>query len=316
MVRRRYSCRTALGGVVDTRPEQRLLKISISVTLAVGVLGVLFGLLINSRAIVFDGMYSLVDVVLTVVSLTVSRFLASEGSRRFQYGYWHFEPLVGTLGGATLSLSCLYAAFNGVEGLMSGGGENISYDFGAAWAAVLTVIGLGMWLLMRRHARRIESGLLALDARSWLVSGLLSLALVVAFCIALAMEGTRFSPWIPYVDSTVLLCVATAMLPVPLRGTWHAIREVLQLAPDDLNQEVTRVMDAVILKYGFLNYSSYVAKVGRVRFVEIHVLVPADYEFGSISTTDGIRREVSNSLQVDAAQCWLTVDFTGDPAWM
>ena len=301
---------------MDTQQEQRLLKISIAVTLAVGVVGILSGLWINSQAIIFDGMYSLVDTVLTVGSLVVSRFLAFEGSRRFQYGYWHLEPMVEAFGGATLSLSCLYAAFNGIDGLLSGGGGHVSYDLGAIWAAMLAAIGLSMWLVIRRRARHLESGLLALDARSWLVSGCLSLALLVGFAIAVAMTGTRFSPWLPYVDSAVLLCIALAMLPVPMRATWSAIHEVLQVAPDELDKEVKKVMDAIVLEYGFLDYSSHVAKVGRARFVEIHVLLPADYILGPVSKADGIRREVSNRLQAGTPQFWLTVDFTGDRIWM
>jgi len=50
---------------MDTLPEQRLLKLSIALTLAVGAVGVVCGLWIHSQAIVFDGMYSLVDMVLT-----------------------------------------------------------------------------------------------------------------------------------------------------------------------------------------------------------------------------------------------------------
>lgn len=301
--------------MIDTTREQWLLKLSIGMTLSVGVIGVAAGLITRSSAIVFDGMYSLVDVVLTVVSLAVSRLVAREGSRRFQYGYWHLEPLVEALGGAILALSCIYAAINAVDGLITGGHE-VSYGFGAAWAGVLCITGLAMALYVKTQSRELESGLLALDARSWLVSGLLSLALLLGFLGALAMKGTHLEAWIPYVDSAVLLVIALMMLPVPLVGTWSALREVLQLAPDELDRRVKAVMAEVVVERGFLDYSSHVAKMGRGRFVEIHILVPRDYHIGSIVNADRIRNDIADRLGANGPQFWLTVDFTADPGWL
>ena len=80
--------------------EQRALKRSAAVTAVTGAVGVVGGLVIGSRAITFDGIYSFVDVMLTVGALAVSRLLVREPSRRFQYGYWHLEPLAGAASGA------------------------------------------------------------------------------------------------------------------------------------------------------------------------------------------------------------------------
>ncbi|MGH8088027.1 MAG: cation transporter, partial [Stenotrophomonas sp.] len=79
---------------METTREQRVLKFSIGVTVAVSATGFTGGLLVGSQAILFDGVYSLVDVALTLVALAVLRLLGREGSSRFQYGYWHLEPMV------------------------------------------------------------------------------------------------------------------------------------------------------------------------------------------------------------------------------
>ncbi len=67
---------------MDTRREQQALKLSIRVTLLIGLAGVLSGLFTGSQAIIFDGIYSFVDVLITLLSLIVSQLLAREGSRR------------------------------------------------------------------------------------------------------------------------------------------------------------------------------------------------------------------------------------------
>lgn len=300
---------------MDTKPEQRLLKLSIAITLVIGTLGVASGLLIRSQSILFEGMYSLVDVVLTAASLAVSRLVATEGSRRFQYGYWHLEPLVEVFGGAILALACVYAAINAVSGLLAGGHE-VAYGFGAAWAGLLSVVGLAMAFYMRRHAMRMQSGLLALDSRSWMVSGLLSVALLIGFAIALVIEDTRFAAVTPYLDSIILLCIAMAMLPVPMRSTWRAVSEVLQVAPGELDGRVKLAMEDVIATHGFVGFTSHVAKAGRATFVEVHILVPRDYHIGSIENADRIRRDVAERLGANTRQFWLTIDFTADPEWI
>lgn len=77
--------------------EQAALKLSILVTSLTGLASVAAGLTIGSRAIMFDGMYSFIDVMLTFGALTVSKLLMQEPTRRFQFGYWHLEPLVGVI---------------------------------------------------------------------------------------------------------------------------------------------------------------------------------------------------------------------------
>jgi cation diffusion facilitator family transporter len=300
---------------VDTSSEQRLLRLSIGITLLIGSAGVLIGLLTRSQALVFDGMYSLVDVVITVLSLAVSRLLANEGSRRFQFGYYHLEPMVEALGGSILALSCIYAAATAIDSLLTGGGQ-VHFGVASIWAGVLTVTGLAMAVYMKRHARRLDSTLLALDARSWIISGLLSLALLLGFAAAIALEGTARAGWVPYIDAGVLLAIAVCLLPVPLRATARAIREVMQVAPGDLDERVQAVLGEVVARHGFLDYSSHVAKMGRIRFIEVHILVPADYAFGEMANADRLRNEIAERIGANSEQFWLTIDFTADPRWI
>ncbi len=299
---------------MDTSREQRALQFSISMTVLIGLVGIAGGLLTRSAAIIFDGMYSFVDVIVTLASLAVSRLLAQEGSRRFQYGYWHLEPMVTALGGAILTTACLYAVLNAVGDLTRGGHE-VEYGAGAAWAGVLCATGFIVSARMYRQARRLNSGLLLLDARSWLVSGFLSLALLLGFMLATAFRGTALAPWIPYVDGIALLCIGLAMLPLPLRTTWRAMREVLMVAPDELDQRVRTLMRVVLAERGFIDFSSHVAKLGRTRFVEIHVLVSPDTRV-DIATADALRREIAQRLDAAWPRFWLTVDFTADPEWV
>src|SRR4029434_10961886 len=98
-----------------------------------------------SQAIIFDGMYRFVDVVPTIVSLLVVKLIARGTSHRFQFGYWHLEPLVAVLRDSILVVACIYAAIDAAEALTSGG-RDVKDDGAALWAGILCVIGFTMTL--------------------------------------------------------------------------------------------------------------------------------------------------------------------------
>jgi predicted Co/Zn/Cd cation transporter (cation efflux family) len=294
--------------------EQATLKFSIALTVILGVVGVASGLATSSQAIIFDGMYSFVDVVPTIASLIVVKLIAHGSSHRFQYGYWHLEPLVALLRDSILAVACIYAAVDALNGLVSGGSD-VAYGMAAVWAGALSIIGIAMTLFLARRARALQSPMLKIDSRSWLVSASLSLALLLGFGVALGLQSTRFEKWVPYLDAIALLVMALAMLPVPLIGLWRSLSDVLQVAPNELDSMVHSVMDSVVSERAFVDYSSYVAKVGRARFVEIHVLVAPDSRIDT-AAADAIRRDIANRLNAAWPNFWLTVDFTADRAWL
>jgi cation diffusion facilitator family transporter len=299
---------------MKANPEQSTLKFSIALTVLLGLLGVASGLVTNSQAIIFDGMYSFVDVVPTVVSLLVVKLIARGTSHRFQYGFWHLEPLVAVLRDAILAVACIYAGIDAI-GALTGGGQEVEYGRAALWAGILCVIGLAMTLLLSRRAKALKSPMLEVDARSWMVSTFLSLGLLIGFAMATALTGTRWQSWIPYLDAIALLSMALIMLPMPLIGLWRSMSDVLQVAPNELDARVHNVMDSVVKERQFLEYTSYIAKAGRGRFVEIHVLVPPESRI-DITTADAIRSDVSQRLNAGSPTFWLTIDFTADRRWM
>jgi predicted Co/Zn/Cd cation transporter (cation efflux family) len=140
--------------------------------------------------------------------------------------------------------------------------------------------------------------------------------LVAAYAIALVLARSDYSHLVPFVDPAVLLCMSLALLPIPLKTLFAAIRDVLEVAPNDLDQRVRSVLDSLMRERGFLRYSSHVARVGRVRFIEIHILVPPDFRVETVQAVDDMRREVADRLEASWPETWLTVDLTADPEWI
>jgi len=295
--------------------EQRLLKVSIYAVLGIAIVSVIFGLWSRSGAITFDGFYNLTDAGMTFVALLVSRLIARGDDERFQYGYWHLEPLVGFVSGALLASTCAYAFVNGLKGFWAGG-DSIPFGPGALFVGALAVVSAIMYLYISRAAEGMESEFLKIDARSWLMGAVLSFSLCLSFLIGFALRATAFAHLAPFVDPLVLMVAALGLLPFPIVTLWRAGQDILQIAPPELDDQVHEVAKAVAEKHGFADFNSRVARIGRQQFVEIGLVVASDTSTKSFHELDEIRQEISDALGREGPGWWLTVDFTADKRWI
>lgn len=299
------------------RTEQQALKVSLAAILLVSVLGIGFGLVSGSFAILFDGVFSLMDAVMSVVSLTVagliSRSVANRLSVRtqnaFTMGFWHFEPIVLLVNSVLMMGVAAYALFQAVSALLSGGRE---VDFGPAvvYAAVVVVITVVMGVLEHRANRRIGSEFVAMDVKGWIMAGGVTGALLIAFVIGMIIDGTEAEWFMPYVDPAVLTVVALVLIPVPFSTLRKALSEVSLVTPPGLRKDAEAVAEDVSAAEGFDDYRVYAAAQGRSRTVEIVFYVPKGLPPRALEDWDRIRDTVEGRLGGDDPHAWITVSFT------
>jgi len=303
--------------------EQGVLRISIIVTFVLAVIGIVFGLLSGSFAIVFDGVYALTDATMTIVALLVANLIASStavGSARsklvkhFTMGFWHLEPMVLGLNGIMLSGAAVYALINAIGSIMSGGRE-LNFDQAIIYAVVTLAVTIGMAIYGHRANRTIQSDFVALDAKAWVMSASLTAALFLAFVFGYLVQGTSLEWTSPYVDPVVLAVVCVIIIPIPLGTIKQALADILLVTPADLKRHVDHVAEETVKRHGFLDYRAYVARVGRGRQIELFFIVPSDWPARRLQEWDLIRDEVGEALGDEGPDRWLTIAFTTDPEW-
>lgn len=294
--------------------EQTVLKRSIAATILVGLTGVVFGLLSGSLSIVFDGVFSAVDASMTLLALGVTQLISKQVSNRFQMGFWHIEPMVLVFNGALLILLSFYAFLNAVGSLLSGG-RMVELDWAIGYAVVIAIVCATMAIYGRRMNRTIRSEFLALDVKGWIMSGTITVALLLAFTTAAFLKGTAYETWVPYVDPAIVAVLTVCIIPLPLRTVYSGLKEIFLVAPADLDRHVQAIAKDAVARHGLLDYRTAVAKVGRLRMIEIHLIVPPDKDIGSVTTLDAIRSEIGAALGGNERDRWLTIAFTGDVKW-
>ena len=303
--------------------EQSILQISIAVTILVAGFGVVFGLLSGSFSIVFDGVYMLADAAMSGLALLVSRLItlstlpeppSGKLRDRFTMGFWHLEPMVLGLNGVMLTGVAIYALINAVGSLMAGG-RHLAFTYAIVYAVVSLIACIGMGWLEIRANRTLKSDFVALDAKSWIMSGGITAALLGAFSIGYAIEGTTFGWLAPYIDPAILATVCLVIIPMPIGTIKQALADIFLVTPVDLKEHVDTVAEDFVKRQGFLSYRAYVAKVGRGKQIELYFIVPPDLPPRKLEEWDALRSEIGDALGDKGPDRWLTIAFTADEEW-
>lgn len=307
----------------DRETESGVLRTSVAVTLMVAGLGITFGLVSGSFSIVFDGVYSLIDASMSMLSLMVSQLIVTAANPRassprlrdnFSMGLWHLEPMVLGLNGTLLIGVAVYALINAVSTLLNGG-RDLEFGWAALYALITVIACVAIAVIEWRANKRIKSQFLRLDVQGWIMSACISGALLIAFTIGYFVQGTKWE-WIsPYIDPAVLALVCLAIIPIPIAIIRQALADVFLVTPSDLKEHVDNVARAFVQKHGFVEYRAYVARMGRGREIELYFIVPSTSPARRIGEWDALRDEIGTAVGGEGPDRWMTVIFTGDLEW-
>ncbi|ACT56967.1 cation transporter [Candidatus Liberibacter asiaticus] len=305
-----------------SKSEESLLKLSICMTIFMASVNLIIGTITNSSSIVFDGFYSYLEAGMTALSLLVAKLIARDVSkvdyrereRYFQFGFWHFEPMVLAFNSVILICVALYEFLISILNIISGG-HDINFEKAVIYSCVASFICLMMGVYENRCNREIKSDFIALDAKSWIVAGYLLLAVVIAFLCAMLLRDSAYDWIIPYVDSMVLMFICLFILPSAICTMKSATFEIFQMTSPDLDSQVREALYPIVIRHGFLDFYTYVTKVGRSRIIEIYLIVPAHYPIKRIASLDAIRHEIGNAIGGLGEERWLTISFTTQKKW-
>ncbi|MEZ8826439.1 cation diffusion facilitator family transporter [Vibrio amylolyticus] len=219
--------------------EKQVLSFSALLALAFALVGLTLGWFVGSLVIMFDGVYSLISLLLTLLSLAASRYIQTPSKSTFPLGKAILEPVVISIKAVTILIIVGYSVYSSALAMFDGGREvdtSIATLFG-----VINVLGCGYaWWYIANKSKKFSSGLIKAESKQWQMDTLLSVAVTVGFVVAWLITLTEFSHYAVYADPMMMLLMAVYFIKVPLDMLKDAMKELLNMAP---NKELCSTVD-------------------------------------------------------------------------
>lgn len=142
------------------------------------------------------------------------------------------EPTLNLFKALLIIVVCVYAGVEATRRLIAGGNP-AEYGLAVFYGAASTVGCFTVAWLMARASKETRSDLVAVEAKTCLMDGLLSSAVFVGFLGAWWLEHSSWPHYAPLVDPVLLITIVILALPVPLGILRDSLKEIVGMAPSE-----------------------------------------------------------------------------------
>ena len=295
--------------------ENKILKLSVIGALLFALFGIAWGWAIKSDMIIFDGLYSFISVVLSMLSLYINNYMAKRDFEKFPFGKHILEPIVISIKSLIIAIMCSYSLIEAIKTLMNGGN---SLEFGLALIySIVSVLGCGIIsFYMKEQEKKINSELIKAECTQWFMDTALSTAVLVGFIIAMVLAGTKLKSLNPYIDPFMTIVVSLVCIRIPIKTFIESFKEVICVkANDEINDDIYVLVKGIEEEYNFEESITRVSKVGRELRIEIDFVYNKDSKLKTLDQMDNVREEINDAIKHIDYNKWLNVSFTGNKKW-
>ena len=295
--------------------ESYLLKISTLGTLFFAVLGIAWGWTVKSEMILFDGMYSLGGVILSLLALMGSIYINKKDYEKYPFGKKMIEPLIVIIKSLAIFIMCIYSLTGSIKDLINGGNE-VQYGYALIYALIST-LGCGIaYFFLKKKGKAINSSLVNVESSQWLMDTLLSMGVLVGFLIANIIKHTEFIWFNRYLDPLMVIICSSVFIKMPIKSFGDGLKELLEFKADDsITLEIDKLVEGIEREYNFEDTITRVSKTGNDLRIEIDFIYNEESNIKVLDEMDSLREKIFNSLSHINYEKWLNVSFTKDKKW-
>ncbi len=296
--------------------EKLGLQLSVGGTLFMSILGLSFGIWIQSEAILLDGFFNVISLIMAIAALWVSWLIRRPDSPRFQFGYLNFIPLVNVIKGLLIFVVSLFALISSVIAIIEGG-RSINAGMAVIYAIIAASGCLIIAITQHIIGKKTGSTMVIVDSQNWLVNGLISMSVGVAFGIVVFIKGTSLDWFVTYSDSTIVIMLVLASIYVPIKIIWESAHQLLLGAPNShIQRQIKNVFENAIVDFPCLQYILRMTQTGQYIYLHVYWLLPRNHKMTTIEELDQIRLKLTELLQQTYSNITVDVILTQEPKWL
>lgn len=295
--------------------EKRALHFSVWGNVFMVVIGVGFAIVSHSDAIMLDGLYSFVHLLIALLTLRVSKLVMKPSNDEYPFGYWMYEPMINLAKSLMIITLLALALFNAFAALYSGGKE-VLLGMAIFYAALATIGCFLFGWLVGYWGRKAHSPLAEVDSKNWLVDGYISAAMLLVFVAAFVLQDTEWARWIPYFDPIMVIVLVLLIVVVPLGIMRDAWNEIVGKHPgEDIEDKVRELIDAEVSPAVHKGYHLRLIMTGRFLLVHVYFTVMADTPLDSVEAQDEVREQLYQAFRKHYPFVAMDAVFTQQAKW-
>ena len=295
--------------------ENKILKLSVFGALFFALFGIAWGWAIDSDMIIFDGLYSFISLILSMLSLYINNYMAKRDFDKFPFGKHILEPIVISIKSLIIAIMCLYSLIDAIKTIVSGG-NSVSLGLAIIYS-IVSVVGCGVIsFYMKIKEKELSSELIKAECMQWFMDTALSTAVLVAFLVAEVLAKTKLNILNPYIDPGMTVVVSLIFIKMPIKTFINSFKEVMCVkADDEINEDIYVLVKEIEEEYKFEDSITRVSKIGSELRIEIDFVYNKDSKLKTLDQMDRVREEINNAIKHIDYNKWLNVSFTGNKKW-
>jgi predicted Co/Zn/Cd cation transporter (cation efflux family) len=209
----------------------------------------------------------------------------------------------------------VFALVAAIDSILSGG-RMLDASVAIIYASVAVTGCFALAAYMHHAAQQTGSTLVAVDAKGWLLDGIISSAVLLAFLAMFLLRDSGWTAYLPYVDPALVAVLVVIALPLPLLILRENMREVLAMAPrkaiqDEIRQRFLEAIKGV----EYQDVCMRMLKNGRQYYLFAHITLDQGFPIGNIAALDRIREKIDAAMRGYDKNVEMDVAFIGDSRW-
>ena len=169
-----------------------------------------------------------------------------------------------------------------------------------------------------RYVKISHSPILDVDAKNWLIDGLISGAVAISFGVVIVLQHTTFAWLVPYADSILVIGLVLLVLPIAIQTVGENWAQLMGHAPaNSLQNKVRNIVKDVLQPLPYEEYHLRPLMTGRLIYVQVYVKVSETQanNYG-VSQVDKMREQLYQQLQNVFPHLAMDLIITCDKNWI
>lgn len=295
--------------------EGKILRFSAYGALFFAVLGIAWGWAIDSKMITFDGFYSFISLLLSLLAIEATKYINKKDAENFPFGKAVLEPLLVIFKSLVLLFMCTSSLISSIKQILSGGNE-VETSSALVYSLISSIGCIIVYLYMRKSSKNLNSEIVKSESNQWFMDALVSLGVLIGFIISLILINIGLGNLSKYIDPGMVILSSIIFLPIPINSIVESFKELISFNADEsIYEEINSLVKEIEKDYSIRDSIARVAKIGRELKIEIDFILSKNSKIKSVDDMDKVREIIDNNTNHFKMEKRMNISFTNKRKW-